>query len=126
VCKYRRIIYGLSAILAVVLLGLVCYRVTGLYVEVINNTPRRITDITLAYSGNTLRLAELPAHSTYKKRFKPKSESGVTLTWTDASGREHQQAVAGYLEPGYRGCITVTINGHNDVTVMDTTGIGSI
>ena len=95
--KSRRIIYGVSAAIAVGLLGLVCYRAMGLYVEVVNNTPRAMTNITVTYTGGALHVAGLPAHTAHKQRIKPQSESGLEI---DVDGR------SGNRTPAYRRCLS--------------------
>ncbi len=81
----------------------------GLRVSVANRTTGQLSGVELVYSGGSVSVGGLASGETRTVAVAPRGESDLTIRFIEATGREHEQKIDVYLETGYRGHLTVTI-----------------
>ena len=88
----------------------------GLYVYLINNGKAPLKDVIINFTGGKKLINSIGATETCKVKINPISESSLSLIWKDSSGKEHSKKIDVYLEKGYRGTITITIDSRQTVS----------
>src|SRR5262245_4505962 len=75
-----------------------------------NESQQSVTDIKASVTGMSSSCPILRVHEVTELSLRPTSESGVTLSFTSPD-RKHSEGIPGsYVEPGYCGTVTATIN----------------
>lgn len=92
---------------------------SGIVVSVTNETGGVISDLHIAFAGGEKHKPILGLSETFKVKVQPKSESGLSLEFTDGSGKKHQCLVDVYFEPSYKGTVSVRIGPDGEVKWKD-------
>lgn len=87
----------------------------GINVKVINNTESIITGLKITYTdlNNLIEIPDIEANGIYKTKVELtdlEDEGSMELYYVDKLDNEERTIIVGYIEPGYKGKVEVTVN----------------
>ena len=96
----------------------------GVNVIVVNAGSSPMTSVSVAVTGGTFAMPNIPPNEARNVRVKPTGDSNIVLTYTDAAG-PHTVVVDCYLgNGGYSGSITIDVANGTIVQKLDSIRIG--
>ena len=90
-----------------------------LSIEIENASGSPVTGVKVEFEGGSVKTPKLDNSMTLRRRINVRSESGLTLSFSDTKGVAHQTNLNVYLEPRYRGTIRVKIDANQQVPVTN-------
>ena len=97
-------------VLLVVLVVLVLFLFrSGIHVSIQNTGSQPLRSVVLFVTGTSYNLGDIPPGATAHATVHPTGESHLEIEFTDADGQAKRLDAGGYIEPGYRGTIDISI-----------------
>ena len=97
-------------VLLVVLVVLVLFLFrSGVHVSIQNTGSQPLRSVVLFVTGTSYNLGDIPPGATAHATVHPTGESHLEIEFTDADGQAKRLDAGGYIEPGYRGTIDISI-----------------
>jgi len=97
-------------VLLVVLVVLVLFLFrSGVHVSIQNTGSQPLRSVVLFVTGTSYNLGDIPPRATAHATVHPTGESHLEIEFTDADGQAKRLDAGGYIEPGYRGTIDISI-----------------
>ncbi|AJA46826.1 hypothetical protein CPAST_c07260 [Clostridium pasteurianum DSM 525 = ATCC 6013] len=98
---------------------------SNITISIKNNTDKTVAGLKIKYShlNNDIEVPQIPKNQIYKtKIILPENftEGSIKIYYIDKQGENHEEYLEGYIEKGYKGNITTTIDS------VDNNGILSI
>ena len=81
----------------------------GVSVKLLNRSAAPISEIHIKYRGGEFYIPRLKAGSKVSRNLVPMGATDIQLYYLDAKGMKHSKQIDVYLEHGYVGSITITI-----------------
>ena len=97
-------------LLVAVLIGILAFQLrSGIRVTIENTGTTTLESVVLHVTGASYNMGDIVPGASATARVSPTSESHLEIEFTDADGQAQRLDAGGYLEPGYRGTIRVSI-----------------
>jgi hypothetical protein len=91
----------------------------GVIVDVTNDGSAPLSNLKVSFTGGERMLMRLEPRSTHEFRIKSTGDSGVSISFQDASGSAHSYELNVYLEPNYCGKIDIKVDRFGKITSQD-------
>lgn len=96
----------------------------GIEVELRNLCARSVSNVAVSFTGGTNFVDGISPGAVWKSQVYPSGESILALEFLDADGAVVQTNIGSFIEPGYRGTVTILVSPTNRVTWVDRVRVG--
>jgi len=96
----------------------------GLTVRIHNADSRTLRSVVVSVTGHSYPLGDLPPGSKISVPVEPRGESSVVVEFKDVAGNSKKVDANVYLEPGYKGRLTLEIDADRIVHRTHTVTVG--
>jgi hypothetical protein len=115
------IVASIVLLLAFLLLAFLAWDSSkGIHVIIVNNSDRTLENVQVVFRGGNIALGQMPNGASRSVVVQPEGESSVVVNYREDNGQSFSHDADVYIESwGYEGSLTMTIEPHGDVRVLN-------